>query len=398
MFGSLQCKKIDLVVKITKFCNLRCSYCYEYPYLSNREVISIENMSRLLSNFTSSLNLPNIGCRANFPTDRSSIPSDIAELNFIWHGGEPFMVPIGHYDEIGKLQKLILDPLVYQNFVQTNLTILTDRHIEWIRSGIFFSNKSVGFSFDVYGDQRCDIRGRDASGKVLKNLQLLIDNKITSSGITVLSRSTAPNVRNIFQFYNDLGLDFRLLPYHLETNPEQTKINGVSVNEIAASMCELFDLWCLSEEPITVAPLNEYVEDAIAFVNNKKTFYYDKKIDESIFIVDTDGSVHGHEVYGTQHAYGNLFEQPFEEILCSESRRRTVARAALRMDNYCVKCKFFGACSGFPVAEANPMEEQWLLSSGCYVAKILDHIVDRLDKAGMGRAPSGKRPDPPFIN
>jgi len=345
--------------------------------------MSIENITRLL-------------CHLNqFAVDEPGSAED--GFSFIWHGGEPFMVPLEHYEEIGRLQRTILGPLNYQNFVQTNLTILTERHIEWIRSGRFFAHMGVGFSFDVYGDQRRDLRGRATSSKIMGNLQLLLDNKIRASGITVLSSSTRPHLRNIFHFFDNLGLDFRLLPYHLETNPMQTSTNGVAPNDIAAAMCELFDLWCQSEDPITISPLNDYTEDAISFINNRKNFYYNKAVNEHIFIIDTNGDLCGHETYMSEHRYGNLFEQPLGDILRSETRRRLVTKAARRMEQYCANCEFFGACSGFPVAEASPMEEQWLSRDGCYVAKILSHIVGRLTNAGLGLLPGTAQSGDKFV-
>jgi hypothetical protein len=54
------------------------------------------------------------------------------------------------------------------------------------------------------------------------------------------------------------------------------------------------------------------------------------------------------------------------------------------MDKFCTKCPYFGACSGYPVAESNQMEEKWLETEGFYVAKIITHIVRRLDASGVG--------------
>jgi radical SAM protein with 4Fe4S-binding SPASM domain len=149
-----------------------------------------------------------------------------------------------------------------------------------------------------------------------------------------------------------------------------------------------FNLWTQSEAPISIAPLDQYTQDAIAFINNKKDLYYNKALDESVFLIDIDGSMSGYESYMSSSRYGNIFEQPFEAILTSESRERLVADAVRRIDRHCSGCEFYGACSGLPVAEANPMEQQWLDSSGCYVAKILAHIAERLTTSGLGLLPS----------
>jgi uncharacterized protein len=265
---------------------------------------------------------------------------------------------------------------------------LTQEHIEDLKTGRFFND--VGFSFDVYGDQRVDIRGRSTTDKVLRNLQRLRDHGISIGAIAVLSLSTLAKIKNIYKFYEGLRMGIRILPYHIETLKEQTDTNGLRPEEIASGLCEVFDLWLQSDQPISVQPLEIYIENALFYMNNKSHCYFDKAAHESIFISNTDGETFGYQNYMGQHAYGNLFNQTFEEILASENRMKVAAQSAERVEKYCTNCKYFGACTGYPVAEANRMEEEWLRTSGCYVATIITHIVERLDRAEF----SGVKPSP----
>ncbi len=73
----------QFVIKISKYCNLRCDYCYEYPHLGNKARMSLEQLRALFENIAAS-------------ADELSL----RELNFIWHGGEPFLVPIAVYERI----------------------------------------------------------------------------------------------------------------------------------------------------------------------------------------------------------------------------------------------------------------------------------------------------------
>jgi uncharacterized protein len=368
---NFQSRQIELVIKITKYCNLRCSYCYEYPHLGDKARISLDNLEKLFRH-VSALDL------GDGPAD-----PDADMFSFIWHGGEPFMVRLAYYDAIGALQDAVIDDRVtYHNSVQTNLTVLTDAHIEHIEEKRFFHE--VGFSFDVYGDQRVDALGRASTARVLKNLQRVRDHGIAIGAIAVLSRATFPCIKNIYRFYESMGIGFRILPYHLEAFEQQTAMNGLPPTEIAAAMCDVFDLWLQSESPVTVYPLETYIDNAIAYMNGKRNVYYSKEANESIFIVDTDGSISGYETYLSEHRYGNIFEQTFEEILDSQNRRRLASLADARVERHCGACKYYGACSGFPVAEASPMEEAWLRESGCYVATIIGHIVERLEWTGLG--------------
>jgi uncharacterized protein len=68
---------------------------------------------------------------------------DSEPIIFIWHGGEPFLVPLEIYEAIGQIQKEIFrGKREILNGVQTNLTILTDRHIDILKSGKFLPDSA----------------------------------------------------------------------------------------------------------------------------------------------------------------------------------------------------------------------------------------------------------------
>jgi len=380
MPSDFRANKIEIVIKISKYCNLRCSYCYEFPYLGDRATMSLANLRRLFENLC-------IFVKPEFP----ELAEGEDHFSFIWHGGEPFMQPLSYYDQIGALQQALIPKSIrFHNSVQTNLTILSEPHIRHLAERRFFAD--LGFSFDVYGDQRCDVAGRQTTAKVLRNLEKLRQNEIETAAIAVLSRSTFPHITNIFRFFESIDMSFRILPYHIQTVEGQTAANGLTPTEISNAMCEVFDLWLFTESEIFVSPLDLYLSSAVYYLNSVKDIFYEQFLDESVFIVETNGEVYGYESYGGPISYGNLFDQTFEQILKSENRRILADRADRRMEQYCSGCKYFGACSGHPVAVANPLEEKWLAESGCYVARIISHIADRLVENGLGSSGLVARP------
>jgi len=80
MTGVFTRHNLQVVVKISKYCNLRCTYCYEYAELGNRATISIANFEKLFNNLS-----------AYTPVDCNGTSLDSEELKLVWHGGEPFM-------------------------------------------------------------------------------------------------------------------------------------------------------------------------------------------------------------------------------------------------------------------------------------------------------------------
>jgi len=351
---------IDFIVKISKFCNLRCTYCYEYDELGNKRRMSLEQL------------------RAFFEHIAATAAAH-GRVRFIWHGGEPLLIPLQVYENIGRLQREVFPPtLTVVNLVQTNLTVLTDAQLEFLRDKRFFS-EGLGVSFDVYGDQRIDIRGRLRTETVLANLQRLQDAGIRFGAITVLARNTLPKIVPIFRFFETLGVGFRLLPIYKSANAVQLDAHALSFAEITGALKAVFDAWWVSERATPVQPLGEYLRYASAVVGGAPKTLHDPASGERSFIVDTDGSAYGQaNSYEPGYAYGNVFGQDFGELLASAARQRAVDESRRRLDRHCASCPYHGHCPGGFVAEASAEQRRALDHDGCQVRELIGHIVHRL--------------------
>ena len=166
---------VEWVMKISKLCNLRCTYCHEFPFLAEKDRMSLEDLKRMFGHI------------ADF---YALAPK---RMDFVWHGGEPLLIEPDYYKRILELQHKAFDPVnvPFTNSIQTNLTILNDGILKLFKN--MFSN--IGVSLDVFGDQRVTIAGRPSQKIVLKNIERLIDEQIRFGCITVLSRATAPYVQ-----------------------------------------------------------------------------------------------------------------------------------------------------------------------------------------------------------
>ena len=78
----------QLVVKVFKYCNLRCDYCYEFPYLGDMARVSLDEIRGAFQNIKTSV-------------DELAIES----ADFIFHGGEPFLVPPKYYEQVDVLKR-----------------------------------------------------------------------------------------------------------------------------------------------------------------------------------------------------------------------------------------------------------------------------------------------------
>jgi uncharacterized protein len=316
-------------------------------------------------------------------------------IDFIWHGGEPFLIPLEYYRKIGELQREVIgDRVEILNLVQTNLTVLSDKHVEFLRTKQFFS-QGLGVSFDVCGDQRIDILGRLRTETVLANMQRLRDAGVPFGAITVLARNTLPHVRSIFTFYDSLGISFRLLPFYKSAFDAQVEAHGLDGAEIVNAFQEVFDAWWVSPTATRVYPLDDYLGYALAALASTAKTFRDQAADESVFLVGTDGAVFGvADTYTEGHAYGNVFEQDFGAVLASPVRARAIDDASARMEKHCTRCPYFGYCPGTFVADAGPEQRRMLEARGCPVREVIAHIIKRVERTDVGVRVTGKHAAP----
>jgi len=352
-------KKLQFVVKYTKHCNLRCAYCYEYNELHKTDKMQFSEIEKFF-----------INCKNYLLKEASS------HVNFIWHGGEPFIVDLKNYKKIQQLQKEIFPKtIVVSNAIQTNLTILTDKHIHFLKEESFFN--SIGISFDVYGDQRVDIKNRLQTELVLNNLQKIIKNEISVGAISVLAKNTYPYVREIYQFYDELNIPIRFLPIYRSAYEEQAHEHALTVKEILNSMQMLLEEWSSSKTAISVDPLEEYIGYVIDFIQKRQPLnFFNKREDEHTFILNMNGDLWGiSETYDDEYKYGNVFNEDLENIFNSKGREKALLDSEKRCKKFCNNCLYYGFCSGNFVSNMTPPEELNSEKEGCIVKLSIDLII-----------------------
>ena len=116
-------KKVEVILKVTEACNLKCKYCYNGCEVS-KEVLSLERFKKLLL----------------------VLKTGYDHIHIIWHGGEPLCAGIDYFRKAMDIERKvnIEQSVIIENSIQTNATLINN---EWIK---FFNehNFRVGISFD----------------------------------------------------------------------------------------------------------------------------------------------------------------------------------------------------------------------------------------------------------
>jgi uncharacterized protein len=360
----------EFVIKVSKFCNLRCKYCYEYPWLGDSSSMSLEDIETMFGHI------------AEYFAPRAR------RLEFVWHWGEPLLLGLDFYKRAIESQHRIFGGtgLEFTNMIQTNLTTVRPADMPELAK-VF---PEIGISVDLFGGNRVNSRGIDSQPKVLGLMQDLLDTGLPFGCITVLSQSTAPYVSKIYDFYEDIGVSFRLLPIYRTGFAGQLAPFELSDTEIVDAFKITADRWFASSSGIQVEPIETYIRNVLAHVQRIQPRHYDKEKSEAVFIIDTDGSVYSNgDTYDPKLSHGNVFRQSFESMRASPGFRLALEQSRQRVDEACTGCTFFGWCSGYFMGEATP-EQRWHDEEGrlrCGVAKpIQTYIEDLLRRDGLLKA------------
>jgi len=355
--------KVQFVVKVSKLCNLRCRYCYEFKELGNRKRMTLENLESLYHHVA--------------PWFAEQHPS--TALEFVWHGGEPLLVPPEFYWRTFEAQKRIFAgrTAALRNVVQTNLTVLDDERVALLRDGF----NGVGVSIDLFGGLRVDAGGRDSVRAALSNMDRLRNAKVDFGCITVLTRANLPSVAKIIRFYEKLRVDsVRILPLFDGPFEDQHEGYEITREEVLSGLEAVFEELVALDSGLRVEPIHRYIEQVLHYhTPNAPPSHYDKRAWEPIYIVDTDGDLYSYaDDYVPESCHGNLFRTPIRDLLRSPGHLHTIEAGEQRMEAVCNACRFYGSCDGYPMAEEAGRSKKYLGKAlECVVAKGMLRYIER---------------------
>jgi uncharacterized protein len=355
---------IGLIVKVSKFCNLRCGYCCEMEYLADRQRMSMEQIIGIFHS-------------VRFFVDRFGSGDD--RLSFYWHGGEPLVQPISYWNAILDAEEEILGATLHSqtvNALQSNLTLVKSAHLA------LFARARIGFSFDVVNDLRVDRNGYSTHAKVVKNIDWLIGRGISLAGIAVVSTANCEHPAAVAGFYLDRYMPFRfiLLDEALEHRPEieRMRIPLTGFVEFAMELWRLPRVRRALADGLRIDPLSEalaLLQARHSDARSTDSFENLAKL-EHLLEVDIDGAVYSTADYPYQQSYGNLFVEPIESLLLSDARKHRIERSRQRLLDVCGSCQFFGqGCFGARVSHATePVYGEYRCGGGCELRLIADAI------------------------
>jgi uncharacterized protein len=216
-----------LIMKASRKCNLRCTYCHFWSDEPNQRM-TFEVLART--------------------TRGALLAPGVQSVQFVWHGGETTLLPTAFYRQAIWLQQRFAQPgQTVRNSIQTNGTHLTAQWLEFLKTFNFEVGVSLDGPPEVNDARRVDVAGRGTSAKVHKGIASLRAHDIKYGILMVVDEAVvALGARRVLDYFLEIGVDaVALLNVLPENTPNGTPIAGTYLpwDGFVEFMRELFALW-----------------------------------------------------------------------------------------------------------------------------------------------------------
>lgn len=319
-----------LIMKVTRRCNLRCAYCRD-RISDSLAMMSFATLSSAIA---------------------SGLRAQTTELVvFIWHGGEPTLIPISFYEKAILVQSRFIRPGQHvRNNFQTNGTILTKEWVRFFKANNFFVGLSLDGPPQVHNRYRRNSVNRGSYDDVLRGIRFLDDQKVPYAVLAVVDEATIQlGADRLFEFFLEQGVrNFALnavLPcFEPKKKNVLAEIHYIEPERMNSFFCRLYDLWLENGDPdIHIREIEAIRNRLLGKGHNLCTLtgnchgYY--------FMIEPNGDVKHCDQDGNE-VLGNVQLHDFEALKQSAGLIK-MKRKANRLRNLMRKCDEYNVCNGW---------------------------------------------------
>ncbi|MBQ2727566.1 MAG: radical SAM protein [Clostridia bacterium] len=221
-------KRINVIIKVTDGCNLRCKYCYNSESCYTSEILPLERFEKLLTLLSDSFD----------------------SIALVWHGGEPMTCGLEYFKKVVEIEDRIYaqTSVPIQNTIQTNGTLIDKKWCAFFKKYRF----NVGVSFDGINNDRYRQRSEDT----LKAMELMQKEKVPFGCLTVVGDNDYDMFAN-YRYFAEKGI-------HVAFTPLFAEGGGVDLEPLSAEVFikksnELFDYWLYDKNGVNVRTFSGYI-------------------------------------------------------------------------------------------------------------------------------------------
>ncbi len=324
------------VLKISKFCNLRCAYCYEHRELDVRENMRTETLRRLFADID----------RFGDHLSACGIPP---KFSFVWHGGEPLLLPRDFYVRVNELQNAHINRFAWRNSVQTNLFSVDRESLKFVSD----AGWKLGVSIDFADGVRRNAGRRDSNAAVMRAAEDLRKSGGRFGAISVLGAHNAHSLAGAYDWVSEFADGWRILPV-FEGGPEENMAAlRLPEDDVVRVFLELFRRRVNAQKHIRISPLDDHIKWAtLKIAGHRFAFDPARETLDNIFVVNVNGDVFTRPfAYDPEFRLGNICDASMIDMIAGPAYRSCQGAITRRKIRNCTNCESAGFCDGSPMHE-----------------------------------------------
>jgi uncharacterized protein len=321
---------LGLIVKATRLCNLRCTYCHDWR--ATGEVMSFAVLSRMIS----------------------SALREFDDVQFVWHGGETTVLPIEFYKKAMAIQARFLRPgCRVRNDIQTNATRLDDKWGAFLKDANFGVGMSLDGPRELQDRHRLYAGGQSSFDDVIRGIGVLKRHQLPISVLMVVDDETiALGPDRVFDFFVEHGISkFGCIAAKPENKPGASPgtaaIHYVEPERMTKFMTRLYDRWLEhGDRNISIRELS--LIQARITGNGMRGCTMEGNCLGHYFIIEPNGEAAHCDLFLGDPAYslGNVMQMSFAEMIHSEKMNRLKQANDLAVGVMREHCSEFKTCMG----------------------------------------------------
>ena len=303
-------------------------------------------------------------------------------VEFIWHGGEPTLLPISFYEKALLVQSLFQGSnQTIVNLIQTNGTNFSHDWAEFVRKNHFVVGISLDGPPEIHDQYRKYSSGKPSFEDVARTIKFLRYHHIPFSVLMVIDEDALQcGPKRIFDFFVDMQITNYCLLAATPLNqpdalPGTFTHHYVTPQKMTNFLIELYDYWLAYADPeIKIREFDSIIQRIrgssvyCAVAGDCFGHYY---------MIEPNGEVAHCELFvgDPKYSLGNILETDFNAISQSAELCRLVDHNKKQIEKM-TECPEFSICNGWCPHERYLSERHDLNHkiSCCGLTNLIDHI------------------------
>ncbi|AOT10980.1 darobactin maturation radical SAM/SPASM protein DarE [Pseudoalteromonas luteoviolacea] len=330
----LNASKVVVVLKATRLCNLRCTYCHSWAEGPN-QTVKFENLISIVKRI---LATPNV-----------------SRVEFVWHGGEVTLLRPAFFKKLIWLQEQFKrkDHFI-TNTMQSNAVNISKEWLTFLQ-GI---GMAVGISFDgvpeINDTRRLDVRGRPTSLKVAEGIKRLQQYGIPYGALIVVDRDVY-NVspERLLSYLASIELNdiefLNIVPDNRALPGDDIGDAYISYKEYIEFLSRVYTVWHAQYRGIIQIRMFENFMDVLADRSKQlSACYWAGNCSQEIITIEPNGDVSPCDKYvgDIGSIYGSLLDSDLATLLANSRHNQTSVQEEVESHSRMNECEWFSICNG----------------------------------------------------